>query len=87
MAQATALKPRHGCRVSFDRLSLRCFPWRLPISGSGTPVRPRGMLDSVGVVIILMCIRMVGWLMPLIASGRGWFWRFLVLELARMIGG
>ena len=39
------------------------------------------------VVIILMCIRMVGWLMPLIASGRGWFWRFLVLELARMIGG
>src|SRR6476660_9018924 len=47
MAQATALKPRHGCRVSFDRLSLRCFPWRLPISGSGTPVRPRGMLDRL----------------------------------------
>jgi len=23
----------------------------------------------------------------MIASGRGWFWRFLVLELARMIGG
>jgi hypothetical protein len=23
----------------------------------------------------------------MIASGRGWFWGFLVLELARMIGG
>jgi len=45
------------------------------------------ILAVVVVVIILMCIRMVGWLMPLIASGRGWFWRFLVLELARMIGG
>jgi hypothetical protein len=24
-------KPRHGSRVSFNRLNLRCFPWRLPI--------------------------------------------------------
>jgi hypothetical protein len=41
-------KPRHGSRVSFNRLNLRCFPWRLPIFGGRTPVRPRGMPDSVG---------------------------------------
>jgi hypothetical protein len=40
--------PWHGSRVSFDRLSYRCFLWRLPIFGGRTPLRPRGMFDSVG---------------------------------------
>jgi hypothetical protein len=37
-----------GAEYHLIRLNLRCFPWRLPIFGGRTPVRPRGMPDSVG---------------------------------------